>query len=197
MPRRLCASVPRSRWLVCWRLLRGSSLDAALSRASLMIRGRVKERNPNWRHQMWSLHLHSYNNRRVAVIGRRPHPGRFWGRLVANDKPSSCLFCIGVVVDDGAFDLFDEVGDWDAAWAGVGAVEDGTAAPHAVALAEDGESFGGTLVAAVKDEAMRVDNRGGSNPVGVAPDGRAGAGTCAAQNAFCALVITVALGWTL
>ena len=107
------------------------------------------------------------------------------------------LFGFGVVVDDGALDLLDKVGNRDATWAGVGAVEDGAAAPYAVALAQDSESLGGTLVAAVKDEAVRVDNRGGSNPVGIAPDGRAGAGTGTAEDAFCALVITGALGWTL
>jgi len=38
----------------------------------------------------------------------------------------------GVSKGDGAFDLFDQVGHMDATWAGVGTVEDGSAAPHTI-----------------------------------------------------------------
>jgi len=44
-----------------------------------------------------------------------------------------CAVCI--VIDDSALDLLDQVGDGDAAWAGIGAVEDGAAAPYPIALA--------------------------------------------------------------
>src|SRR5579884_2328765 len=91
------------------------------------------------------------------------------------------LFNAAVIVDDGAFDLFDQVGDVDAARAGIGAVEDGAAAPHAITLAENGETFGGSLVAAVEDEAVSIHNRGRADPVGVAPDRGTRASTRAAE----------------
>src|SRR2546421_10417612 len=79
------------------------------------------------------------------------------------------LLYICIVKDDGAFDLFDQIGDRDTAWAGIGTVEDCAAAPYAIALAQDGQPLRSSLVAAVKDEAVGVDNRGRPDPVGVAP----------------------------
>src|SRR5579863_372286 len=93
-----------------------------------------------------------------------------------------------VAIDNGAFNLLDQVGDGDAARAGIGAVEDGTAAPDAVALAQNGEAFRAALVAAVEDEAVRVDDGGRANPVGIAPDRRARTRTSATQDALGALV---------
>src|SRR5579859_5241173 len=102
-----------------------------------------------------------------------------------------------VAIDDGAFDLLDQVGDGDAARAGIGAVEDGAAAPDAVALSQDGEAFRAALVAAIEDETVRVDDGGRANPVGIAPDRRTGAGTRSAQDAFRPLVVAGALFRTL
>src|SRR5438552_1243460 len=79
------------------------------------------------------------------------------------------LFHLIVIIHDGAFDLFDQVGYRDAAWAGVGAVEDGTTTPYAIALTQDNETFNNTLITTVKDETIRVDDRDWSNPVRVAP----------------------------
>ena len=59
-----------------------------------------------------------------------------------------------------ALDLLDRLGHLDAARAGLGAVERGAAAPHAVDLVEDVQPFGGGLVAAVEDEPVGVDDRG-------------------------------------
>src|SRR5215467_14850589 len=69
------------------------------------------------------------------------------------------------VIDDGAFDLFDQVGYVDAAWAGIGAVENGTAAPYAFLLAQDGETFGRSLVATVEDEAVSIHDGSRANPI--------------------------------
>src|SRR5437660_1309445 len=93
------------------------------------------------------------------------------------------------VVHDGAFDLFDQVGYVDATRAGIGAVEDGTAAPYAFLLAHDGEAFRCGLVATVEDEAVGVHDGSRANPVGIAPDRRTR--TCAGgtEDALGALVI--------
>jgi hypothetical protein len=48
----------------------------------------------------------------------------------------------------GALDFLDGLADLDAARAGLGAIENGAAAPHAVDLVEDLESLGSGLVAA-------------------------------------------------
>src|SRR5215471_7852371 len=97
------------------------------------------------------------------------------------------------VVNDGAFDLFDQVGYVDTARAGIGAVEDGTAAPYAFLLAQDGETFGPGLVAAVEDEAVGIHDGSRANPVRIAPDGRARTGAGGAEDALGAFVIAGAL----
>src|SRR5215467_13114152 len=101
------------------------------------------------------------------------------------------------IVNDGTFDLFDQVGYVDAARAGIGAVEYGTAAPHAFLLAQDGEAFGPGLVAAVEDEAVGIHDSSRANPVGIAPDRRTR--TCAggAEDALGAFVIAGTLFRTL
>src|SRR5579859_3341422 len=110
---------------------------------------------------------------------------------------SKKLIHAGVVVDDGAFHLLNQVGDRDAARAGIRAVKDGAAAPDTVALSQDREPLRCPLITAIKDEAVSIDNRGRTNPVRVAPYGRAGTRTGAAEDTFCALVVALALGGAL
>src|SRR6266568_1604013 len=105
----------------------------------------------------------------------------------------SKLFPTGIVVENGAFHLFDQVGDGDAARAGICAVKDGATAPDAGALSQDAKPFLCSLVPAVEDEAVSIDDRGRADPIGIAPYGGAGTCTGAAENAFCALVVTLAL----
>src|SRR5579859_199237 len=83
------------------------------------------------------------------------------------------LIRFSIPIDEGALDLFDSLGDGNAARAGFGAVEDRAAAPDAQAVAQNVQAFGGAAVAAVEDEAMRVDNRGRADPIRVGPDRRA------------------------
>src|SRR5487761_1872742 len=107
--------------------------------------------------------------------------------------PDLLLVCCFVVEDDGAFYLLDQVGDGDAARAGVGTVEDSAAAPDAVAIGQDGETLFRALVATIENEAGRVHNRGRADPVGVAPDGRTRSRTGSAQDALRAFIVTLAL----
>src|SRR5205807_4667157 len=105
----------------------------------------------------------------------------------------SMLFAARVVVDDGAFDLFDQVGNGDTARAGIGTVEDRAAAPDAIALSQDAKPLCRSLIATIEDEAVSVDDRGRTHPVGIAPYRWAGTRTGAAEDAFCALVKALAL----
>src|SRR5690348_16265235 len=102
-----------------------------------------------------------------------------------------------IAVDDGTLHLLDQVRNGDTSWAGIGAVEDREAAPDAITLAQDRHALGGSLVAAIEDDAVRVDDRRGTDPVGIAPDRRAGAGAGTAENTFRPLVVDLALGGTL
>src|SRR5947209_19718428 len=81
----------------------------------------------------------------------------------------SMLFAARVVVDDGAFDLFDQVGNGDTARAGIGTVEDRSAAPDAIALSQDAKPLYRSLIAANADEAVSFDDSGGTHPVRLAP----------------------------
>src|SRR5690606_29108218 len=86
--------------------------------------------------------------------------------------------------EEGALDLLNRVRDLNPARAGVGAVEDGPAPPDARLLVQDAQPFTGALVAAVKDEAVGVHDRGGPHEVLVCPRDRAGGGAGGAQNAL-------------
>ncbi len=79
--------------------------------------------------------------------------------------------------------------DLDATRAAFGAVERGPAAPHAVDLVEDLETFGGGLVAAVEDEPVGVDDRGRAVVLALAPEHRAAGGAARAQDAFGGVVV--------
>src|SRR5439155_16193006 len=93
-------------------------------------------------------------------------------------------------VEDGPLDLLDGLGDLDVAGAGVRAVERRPAPEHARALVEDLEPFAGGLVARVEDEAVGVDDRGGTDVGLVAPVDRARRGARGAQDAFGGVVET-------
>src|SRR5919107_1313747 len=60
-----------------------------------------------------------------------------------------------------ALDLLDRPGDLDPARAGLRAVEGRAAAPHTFLVVQDLQSQVGSLVPAVEDEPVRVDNGGG------------------------------------
>jgi len=65
-------------------------------------------------------------------------------------------------VEDRFLHLADGLGDLDLAGAGLGAVEDGAAAPHALAVVQPLQPLARRVVAAVEDEAVRVHDRGGA-----------------------------------
>ncbi len=75
--------------------------------------------------------------------------------IVAAKSPA-VLFAFGIAIDDCPFHLLDEVGHRDATWAGIGAVEDGAAAPDAITPAQDNQAFRASLVAAVEDETVGI-----------------------------------------
>src|SRR5712692_764910 len=58
------------------------------------------------------------------------------GRPLKIALHSKISFHAGVIVDYGAFHLLNQVGNGDAARAGVRAVKDGSAAPHTVTLSQ-------------------------------------------------------------
>ncbi len=75
-----------------------------------------------------------------------------------------------------------------------GAVERGAAAPHPVDLVEDVEALGGGLVAAVEDEAVRVDDRRRTVVLALVPEHRAAGGAARAQDALGGVVVAGAVG---
>ena len=70
-------------------------------------------------------------------------------------------------------DLCDGLSDLDAAWAGIGAVEGGTAAPYAFFVVENLEAHVSTFIAIIEDETMGVDDGGGTEVLAVSPKHRA------------------------
>ena len=71
---------------------------------------------------------------RLVHMTARSRQGRAVGRAGRNESARE---------HQRALDLLDRLGDLDAARAGLGAVERGAAAPHAVDLVEDVEALGG------------------------------------------------------
>src|SRR4051794_3848709 len=93
-----------------------------------------------------------------------------------------------------ALDLLNRLRDLDPARAGFRAVERRAATPDAVDLVEDVEALGGGLIAAVEDEPVRVDDRGGPEIRPLAPiDGAAG-GAARAQDALGRVVVAGPVG---
>ena len=72
---------------------------------------------------------------------------------------------VAVALEDRLLHLADRLGDADLAGAGLGAVEDGAAAPHAFAVVQDLQPLVGRVIAAVEDEAVRVHDRRGAQEV--------------------------------
>src|SRR6186997_2055935 len=99
--------------------------------------------------------------------------------------------------DHRALDLLDRLGHLDATRARLGAVEGGAAAPHALLVVEDLEALGATLVAAVEDEPVRVDDRSRAEVLPVGPEHRAGRGAGGAEDALGGVVEPLALLGTL
>ena len=90
-------------------------------------------------------------------------------------------------------DLEDGLGDLDAARAGVGAVEDRPAAPHAVLVGEDLQPLVAALVARVEDEPMGVDDGRRSDVPGLGPERGARGRARGAQDALRGVVVALAL----
>src|SRR4051794_25353581 len=82
------------------------------------------------------------------------------------------------------FHLGDRLGDLDAAWARLGAVEGGAAAPGALFVVQDVEPHVAGVVARVEDEAVRVDDGGRPEVLPVGPEHGARRGACRAENAL-------------
>src|SRR3984957_13203539 len=96
-----------------------------------------------------------------------------------------------------ALDLLDGLVHPDAGGAGVGAVERGAAAPDAVDLVEDVEPLCRGLVAAVEDEAVRVDDGRRTEVAALVPEHRATGGARRAQDALGGVVVAGAVGLAL
>src|SRR5207253_11465972 len=88
-----------------------------------------------------------------------------------------------------ALDVFDGAGDLDVSGAGVGAVEDGAAAPDAVARVEHAQPLVGALIAAIEDEAVGVDDRRRADELLVGPERRTRRRARRAQDAFRSVVV--------
>src|SRR5664280_2784584 len=94
-----------------------------------------------------------------------------------------------VTLDDRGRYFEDRPGDLDPARAGVRAVEDRAAAPHAVLVGQDLEALVRALVARVEDEAVGLDDRGRTDVVRLGPERRAGRRAGGAQDAFRGVVV--------
>src|SRR2546428_5685230 len=86
--------------------------------------------------------------------------------------------------EERALDVFDGAGDLDVSGAGVGAVEDGAAAPDTVAGVEHGQPLVGTLIATIEDEAVGVDDRRRADELLAGPERRTRRRTRRAPDAF-------------
>src|SRR6266702_1627617 len=171
--------------------VRGNNGISMLGQKRNLVSPRIPElREAMQEHNQWPL-----------TLGYIVHPN-----AISNDISMLPWFCCGcchkslyicIVKNDGALDLFDQIGDRDTTRTGIGAVEDRAAAPNAIALAQDSKPLCSSLVAAVEDEAVGIDNRCRSDPVGVTPYGWTGTRTGATEDAFCTLVIASAFGRTL
>ena len=115
----------------------------------------------------------------TRAVGRRPREAR---------SPASAA------EDQRALHFLDRLGDLDAARAGLGAVEGGAAAPHALLVVEDLQALVGALVAAVEDEPVRADDRLRAEVLPVAPVDRAGRRARGAQDALGGVVEAVPVG---
>src|SRR5690606_15828842 len=81
-------------------------------------------------------------------------------------------------------DLANRTRDLDPARAGGRAIEDRTAAPHAVGIGHDLQALVGRLIAVVEDETMRLDDRRRADIHIVRPEAGACRRAARAQDAF-------------
>ena len=95
--------------------------------------------------------------------------------------------------DERALDFLDRLGDLDAAWAGIGAVEGGAAAPHAFLVVEHLQALFEPGVAAIEDESMRGDDSGRAEVLTVRPLDGAGSGAGRAQDALGGVIESCAI----
>src|SRR5690606_23274215 len=100
---------------------------------------------------------------------------------------------LGATPQHGVLDLGDRLRDLDAARARLRAVEGRAAAPHALLVVEDVEPHLLALVAAVEEEAERVDDRGVAEGLPIRPEHRARRGARGAQDALRGVVEARAL----
>ncbi len=98
----------------------------------------------------------------------------------------------GPALHDGRRDLEDGPGDVDASRAGVGAVEDRPAAPHAVRVGQDLQPLVGPGVAGVEDEPVGVHDGSRPDVAVLGPEAGAGAGAGGAQDALGGVVVALA-----
>src|SRR5688572_12368581 len=96
-------------------------------------------------------------------------------------------------LQDRLLDLADRAGDADLAGAGLGAVEDGAAAPDALAPVQLVQPGGAGLVARVEDEAVRVHDRRRAHELVVRPERGAGGGAGRAEDALGGVVEALTL----
>ena len=99
----------------------------------------------------------------------------------------------GGALEDRLLHLADGFGDADLARAGLGAVEDGAAAPHAFAVVQDLQPLVRRVVADVEDEAVGVHDGRGAHEVLVGPEAGAAGGARRAQNALRGVVEALAV----
>jgi hypothetical protein len=100
---------------------------------------------------------------------------------------------LGTTSQNGLLDFGDCLGHLNAARAGLGAVEGGTAAPHALFVVQNLEANLGSFVARVKDKAVRVDDCSWAKVLTVCPEHWARGGAGCAEDALGGVIETLAL----
>src|SRR5215472_4687180 len=72
-------------------------------------------------------------------------------------------------VQDGSLYFLNRISDVNASRACLSTVEDRPAAPHAVAVAQDAQALTCSLIPAIKDKPVCIDDRCRTHPFGVGP----------------------------
>ena len=72
--------------------------------------------------------------------------------------PKLLLIHLWTTVDNGTFNLLNQVGNGDIAWARIRTIKDSTAAPDPITSPKNLQTLGGTLITTIEDEAVRIDN---------------------------------------
>ncbi len=94
------------------------------------------------------------------------------------------LSCLDFARHQRVLHLADSTGHLDSTRASFNAVEDGPAAPGAIACSQNIEALVATFIAAAEDEAMGIDDGGGSNVLRVCPVRRTRTGASGAEYAL-------------